>query len=155
METTIKKTREISLKNDTLDFTFFENDIKLETITLQSGPSYISDSIFCGEYPKEGEIEKALNHIEYAFTSQKKALKNSGEVLVCKSSVLAEIMTIDEKEIVSREVVDEAFDRYIDCAYGEPEAILGIYYTVSKLATLMIIRSAMFYLGFESIEITR
>lgn len=155
METTIKKTREISLENDTLDFTFLENDIKLEAISLQAGPSYISDSIFSGEYPTEGEIEKALNHIEYAFTSHKKELKNNGETLQCKSSVLAEILNIDEKEAVTREVVDEAFDRYIDCAYGEPEAILGIYYTVSKLATLMIIRSVMFYLGFESIEITR
>lgn len=153
--TTIKKTREVSLENDELVFTFLENDIQLEVVTLQAGPNYISDSIFSGEYPTEGEIEKALNHIEYAFTKNKKKLKNSGEVLICKILGFAEILGIDKSQTVTREAVDEVFDKYIDCAYGEPEGTLGIYYTVTKLSTLIIIRSVLFYLGFESIEIVR
>lgn len=145
---------ETRLEKENLSLRFLNEGSVLHDITLKAGHEFISKTFFTSEYPTESEIEKALNHIEYEITAHK-ALKNDKDVLVCANKTLAEILNVSVSSIVTRETVEEAFDKYIDCAYGEPAFLLQIDYSVEKLSIIMLVRSIMYYLGFDKIQIAQ
>lgn len=67
--------------------------------------------------------------------------------------MLTEMLEVRDTTRVSHETVEEIFDRYVDCAYGEPAHVLGIEYSQEKLTTIMLVRSVMYYLYFDQIEV--
>ena len=91
--------REIKLEQDTLQFLFLNADTSKAEVTLQAGPNFIMDKYFSSEYPNEGEMEKALNYIEYELTKHKE-LNNNNENLVCKNALLSEMFGIEEQPIL-------------------------------------------------------
>lgn len=149
---TQERVRKITLENEQLQFTFMNSGPSEEVVTLKAGPAYVASTFFSNEYPNDSEMEKALDYIEGEFTEHKE-LKNNNEQLVCSDLLLAEILENSEKRKVSRETVEEVFDRYVDCAYGEPARVLGIEYSLEKLTKIMLVRSVMYYLDFDQIEV--
>lgn len=146
--------REVKFVNEIVHFISQTNGAPKEIISLKAGPAYIADSLFSSEYPNEGEMEKALNYIEYELTKHEE-LKNNNELLVCASPVLAETLSVVKKGLIKRDALEVVFDKYVDCAFGEPAIHLGIDYSKEKLSYLMLVRSVLYYLNFDQIEISR
>ncbi|WP_282035813.1 hypothetical protein [Saccharicrinis aurantiacus] len=147
-----KTIREVKIENNTLQFLFrgaIENDISCNT-----GSAYVTNTYFSSEYPNSAEIERALENIEIEF-SKHKELRNNNETLICNNSVLAEMLSVEEETVISRNILEEVFNKYIDCACGEPAHILGIDYSVEKLSLIILVRTIMYYLGFNEITVSK
>ena len=146
--------REIKLENESLQFLFINNQSSAKQVSCATGTNYITTKFFASEYPNDRDMEKALNDIEDKFTEHKE-LKNNNETLICQNIVLAEMLGVKEKTTVSKEIVEEVFNKYVDCAFGEPASILGIDYSAKKLALILLVRTTMYYLGFNEITISK
>lgn len=141
------------LKIDENHLVFIDSDTSKESI-IECGEAYIVKNFFTNHYPDNGELEKALNYIEYELTDHKE-LKSNNELLSTDNNLLAEVLDVQETKVVERDDVELAFDKYIDCSNGEPEHMLGIKYSLEKLTTIILVRSVMYYLGFTEIEIVK
>lgn len=149
-----KNTRKVQLNGDVINFDIVKEGEKQESIVLLSGPELLKSKFFSSEYPNDAEMERALNHIEYELT-QHKELKNHDEVLALSNDLIADMLGAKEEQSFLKAEVDAVFSKYTDCAYGEPAPLLSIDYSIDKLSAIIVIRSIMFYLGFETLTIVK
>ena len=93
METDInKKIRLLSIDKDKTTFTFIENNIKLQKITLNIGYELVANRHFKREIPSEAQVEYAINDIEDALMSRKE-LVNQNQDLLCNDQILSDIIS--------------------------------------------------------------
>ena len=144
--------REVIIEDEIVNFQFKDKESIVKELTLVAGFDYLIKTFFKHEFPTEGEIEKALNYVEYELTKQKE-LVNKEEKLCCSHSVLTELLKEFDKKEISKEEVETVFDKYVDCATGEPAHLLQIDFTLTKFSVIFIIRSIMYYLNFEKVAL--
>lgn len=147
------KVRRLELTDDQLQFSFINDGSEEHVTAIQAGTGYLPAAFFTSEYPNDREMERALEHIEDQLTVVK-GLRNHREHLVCKNSVLAEMLYIKESQKVDRNTIEMFFDKYVNCAYGESAKLLGIDYSQERLTVIMLVRSVMYYLDFDQLEIS-
>ncbi len=152
MNTNQDKTREIILESHCLRFLFQEGDTTTKEVELKAGLDQLQRTFFHSKEPTEQEVENAINHIEEELTKTH-GIANNNERLTCHLRIASELLTNGDQGVVSREQVEEIFNRYADYITGEPASILNIHFDQEQFVALLLIREVMYHLNFHEIEL--
>lgn len=146
--------RDLKLSDEEIHFSFIKGETIIDTISLDIGINLIIEKFLKLDIPVEAEVEHASNYIEDQLMTNKKFV-NSDESLRCCNSLLAEVLNISKHSMVTKPMLEDVFNKYVEYIEGEPEHILGITFTKEKFVTLFLVRDIMYYLKFEAIEICK
>lgn len=144
--------RELIIDRQNIYLRFIEGDEEKKKVEFKAGWEYMINTFFQTEYPDPGKVEKALNYLEYELTGDK-SLVNKDEVLLCSNELLTLLLGGSASGVVSRDGVEQVFDKYTDVATGEPAHMVGIDYSIEKFSVILIVRVVMYYLNFKEIKI--
>lgn len=157
METDInKKIRLLSIDKDKTTFTFIENNIKLQKITLNIGYELVANRHFKRDIPSEAQVEYAINDIEDALMSRKE-LVNQNQDLLCNDQILSDIISKqgETKSDFTREEIENLFSKYAYVSLGDPVSRIQSDIEPNDYAYILILREITHHLNFKHIKLER
>jgi len=121
-------------------------------VAIGVGAQQLAEQHFRHDLPQPIEIERAIDVVEEALAATGLAHAERGELLIADPVLLAPLGLGTEGMRLTRDEVEERFERLATAALGHPGALAGMPLDRVGAVALLLLRECMHHLGYASVR---
>lgn len=121
-------------------------------LVIGIGPDDLATRWFRHDPPTAIEIEQAIDVVEDALAATGLRHDERGELTIADPVLLAPLGVARDGMHLTRDEVEERFERLASAALGRPDALAGMTLDRAGAAALLLLRECVHHLGYESVR---